>query len=398
MSIEGEIAVALARAAGRVTRVSIRSSRPLATARVLVGRRIGEAAALVPRLYSVCANAQGAAAASALAAAAGHPRSAAWLAARAHAVALENLQEDLRRLLIDVPAALGHEPRVAPVVALRRACAAVLYRPAVPVGQDGAPDAASAPAIDTTIDAAVDAAVEAAIDAAIDIVSRDVLGEPLAEFAARVDADALERWARAAATAPARALCAVLERGDAFGASDVPSLPALTRAQVDALLAALSADATFAARPRLDGAPRETGALARMANHPAIAAWTTRHGRGVATRLAARVVDVARTSRALADGTANDGVDAWPGPPGTGVARVETARGLLVHRAEVRDDVVTGYGILAPTEWNFQPGGSLERSLAGLGAHDEAALCRDAALVVQSLDPCVACRVEVHDA
>jgi hypothetical protein len=58
MPIEGEIVVHLACAAGRIDRVSIRSTRPLATARVVVGRRAGDAAALVPRLYSVCANAQ----------------------------------------------------------------------------------------------------------------------------------------------------------------------------------------------------------------------------------------------------------------------------------------------------------------------------------------------------
>ena len=80
------------------------------------------------------------------------------------------------------------------------------------------------------------------------------------------------------------------------------------------------------------------------------------------------------------------------------MAIVETARGLLLHCAEVRDERVTAYGIVAPTEWNFQPGGPLERSLAGLDARDAEALPRDAGLVVQSLDPCVACSVEVRDA
>jgi Ni,Fe-hydrogenase I large subunit len=69
-----------------------------------------------------------------------------------------------------------------------------------------------------------------------------------------------------------------------------------------------------------------------------------------------------------------------------------------VHCAELRDGVVHGYGIVAPTEWNFRPGGPLERSLAGLDARDDDALRRDAALVAQSLDPCVACSVEVQDA
>jgi Ni,Fe-hydrogenase I large subunit len=135
-----------------------------------------------------------------------------------------------------------------------------------------------------------------------------------------------------------------------------------------------------------------------MASHPAVNGIVSRHGRGVAARLAARVADVARTVDALANGSRPARVDAWSTADGTGVAIVETARGLLLHGAEVRDARVTRYGIVAPTEWNFQPGGPLERSLAGLDARDAAALRRDAALVVQSLDPCVACRVEVSDA
>jgi len=381
MSIEGEIVVRLARAAGRIDRVSIRSTRPLATARVVVGRRAGEAAALVPRLYSVCANAQGAASACALEAAAGRAPAPAVLDARAFAVALENLQEDLRRLLVDVPAVLGQAPRVQPVAELRRAFAPLLH--------GGSAIAAGG---------ATHASRRAAIDLAADVVEGHVLGEPLAAFARRTDADALEAWARATPTAPAEALGAVLDRAPGLGASDVETLPPMCRARVEAMLAALLADPAYAMRPRVEGEARETGALARMAGHPAVAAFVRRHGRGVASRLAARVADVARTTQALADGAPPACVDAWSTPSGMGAARVETARGMLLHCAEVRDGLVAAYGIVAPTEWNFQPGGPLERSLAGLDAGDADALAHDARLVVQSLDPCVACGIEVGDA
>jgi hypothetical protein len=382
MPIEGEIAVRLERAAGRVCRVSIRSTRPLAAARVLVGRRAGDAAALLPRLYSVCASAQGSACALALEAAGGLAPSRSALASRGFLVALENLQEDLRRLLIDIPAALGHGARTEPVVAARRAFAPVLS--AVPAaGDDG--DAHGS-------------LRRRAVDTAVEVVTRHVLGEPLHAFDGRLDADALERWARGAATAPAQALFALLVRDGRLGASDLPTLPPMTRERIEAIVAALTADAGFAAAPGIDGAPRETGALARSASHPAIAELVSRHGRGVASRLAARVVDVARITATLDAGAAPAAVDAWPVRPGRGVAAVETARGLLVHCAELRDDVVSGYGIVAPTEWNFRPGGPLERSLAGLDARDDDALRSDAALVVQSLDPCVACSVEVQDA
>jgi hypothetical protein len=381
MPIEGEIAVRLARAAGRVARVSIRSTRPLATARVVVGRGVAEAAALLPRLYSVCANAQGAASACALEAAAGRAPGPAALDAHAFAVALENLQEDLRRLLVDVPAALGQAPIVPPVAELRRAFAPLLL--GGPVEDAGE---------------AMRASRRAAIDAAADVVERHVLGETLAAFAQRCDADALEAWASAMRTAPAEALGAVLDRAPGLGASDVGTLPSMTRERAEAMLAALLADPSFAARPRVEGEARETGALARMAGQPAVAAFVRRHGRGVASRLAARVADVARTTQALADGVPPASVDAWSTPSGLGAARVETARGMLLHCAEVRDGRVAAYGIVAPTEWNFQPGGPLERSLAGLDAGDADALARDARLVVQSLDPCVACGIEVGDA
>ena len=382
MPIEGEIVVRLARAAGRVDRVSIRSTRPLAMARVVVGRRAGDAAALVPRLYSVCANAQRAASAFALESAAGSPPPPAAFVARSFAVALENLQEDLRRLLIDVPNAIGLAAAVEPVAEARRAFAPLLSASAGSTDQDGA----AAPA------------ARHAIDAAVDVVSRHVLGESPASFARRTDADGFEHWTQQATTAPSRALRAVLERRSRLGESDVPTLPPVTREQVENILAALAADEGFAAAPRLHGATRETGALARMASHPAVNGIVSRHGRGVAARLAARVADVARTVDALANGSRPARVDAWSTADGTGVAIVETARGLLLHGAEVRDARVTRYGIVAPTEWNFQPGGPLERSLAGLDAREAAALRRDAALVVQSLDPCVACRVEVSDA
>jgi Ni,Fe-hydrogenase I large subunit len=71
---------------------------------------------------------------------------------------------------------------------------------------------------------------------------------------------------------------------------------------------------------------------------------------------------------------------------------------LLLHRATVTEVHVTGYQIVAPTEWNFHPQGALARGLEGAAATDAMALERDARLVVQALDPCVACRVEVAGA
>jgi len=85
-------------------------------------------------------------------------------------------------------------------------------------------------------------------------------------------------------------------------------------------------------------------------------------------------------------------------PNGVGLGLAETARGLLLHRVQVERGLVTEYRIVAPTEWNFHPQGPLPQGLAGRDATDHERLAREARTVVQSLDPCVACRVEIADA
>ena len=81
-----------------------------------------------------------------------------------------------------------------------------------------------------------------------------------------------------------------------------------------------------------------------------------------------------------------------------GLAAVETARGLLLHRARLRDGRVVDYQIVAPTEWNFHPEGALAHGLTGLTATSGPTVARHAKLAVHALDPCVACQIEVSHA
>lgn len=85
--------------------LEVRLERPPVT-RLFTGQPAAAVAAIVPRLYALCARAQGAAAAAALAAAAGQPVP----AAPAAALWEEALHEHLWRLLLDWPEALGLPP------------------------------------------------------------------------------------------------------------------------------------------------------------------------------------------------------------------------------------------------------------------------------------------------
>ncbi len=76
----------------------------------------------------------------------------------------------------------------------------------------------------------------------------------------------------------------------------------------------------------------------------------------------------------------------------------EMARGLLVHAVRIEAGRISGYAIVAPTEWNFHPRGALFRELEGRPARDAAEARRALALAVATLDPCVALEPELGDA
>ncbi|MFZ1573767.1 MAG: nickel-dependent hydrogenase large subunit, partial [Chromatiaceae bacterium] len=77
-------------------------------------------------------------------------------------------------------------------------------------------------------------------------------------------------------------------------------------------------------------------------------------------------------------------------PDGVGLAQVQAARGLLVHRVAIQAGRVADYRILAPTEWNFHPQGAAALGLATLPDADDETLHRIGGLFVTALDPCVA--------
>jgi coenzyme F420-reducing hydrogenase alpha subunit len=161
-------------------------------------------------------------------------------------------------------------------------------------------------------------------------------------------------------------------------------------------------DATFARAPVWDGVPVETGALARQQAHPLVAALRARDGNVVSTRMVARLTELAALLLRLRSDPMSPGeppaVRGFALGEGEGLAAVETARGLLLHRVRLAKGSVAAYAIVAPTEWNFHPAGALARGLARLTARSEHALMRHVRIAVQALDPCVACHVEVEHA
>jgi hypothetical protein len=381
VTIEGELTVRLDWDGRRVTGVDVRSSRPFAATRILAGKTPAAAVAIVPKLFAVCGGAQGAAAASALVAA-GAAGVEADRTRNEHGVMLEAMQEYFWRLLIDWPQAMGEEALATPVANVRHRIAATARSAD---GRSTLGDAAAMRALGTELSG---------------LATQAIYGMPPAGWLELAGRRALDAWIARGATTCARLLGRILAEWPTLGRSDVGLMPAPRGdALRSVIVPALDRDPHYARAPTWDGLPAETGALARVRAHPLVAALADSAGHTAATRYVARLVDLASMLGELAGAPqaadALPWVQAFAVGEADGLAAVQTARGLLLHRARIAEGRVADYRIVAPTEWNFHPDGALAQGLAGMGAANEIALKRQAMLAVQALDPCVACRVEV---
>lgn len=361
MNPEGELIVRLGLKEERVHSVSIASSRPPLPERLTRGRPADEVARSLPLLFSICGKAQAAAAAGALDAARGRTPDVVTLQLRTSDVRREAVVELLTRVLIDWPRVMGVAPDVGSVARARQA----------PPAQ--------------------------ALATWHEIARDRIYGVDPGRWFADASLVALDRWTATTDTVPAQLFGRLQRESSDLGRSDIRTMPPATLEAIVPLLPRLADDPAFCQSPDWFGRPVETGALARHAQHPGVAAFVERDGNTVAARMLARLVDLAALL-SLDDDPALPTVRQHEVAPGTGIGLAETARGLLLHHAEVSEGRVTRYRIVAPTEWNFHPEGALARGLLQRRVDGPETARREAHLLVQTLDPCVACRVEVADA
>ena len=374
MSIAGNLTLKLVIGAGRVTEVEIGSTRPRTT-RLLVGKTASAALQLLPLLFTVCGTAQQLAGEAAVAAAQG--RAIPATPAQRLALLCETTQEHLWRLLLDWPHLLGQSQLQAEF--------AVWFRRLGLAGKSGCwPDWG---------------------DAFGSFVATAIVGM------------SLETWTQLTNFAPSgdgQALAENIWRAlpDTPTADQGGWLP-LAPARVFAEALANVWSEAFERSPEWQGAAAETGALARWRHHPVLTEALLRYGCCARTRMLARLTDLIQCARYLAAGADDPAlatIDACCAAPGVGVARVETARGTLLHRVCLengRDEQderaaeytrVAEYTLVAPTEWNFHPQGAFTAAFLGAPVASPESLRHQAAALVLALDPCVPFQIEIEHA
>lgn len=382
--IEGDLSVGILVVDATVADVRLRSTRTTGIGAMLTGRPMGESLSLVPMLFSLCGIAQGVAAANACESAAGVIPSAAQRAAREILILGEMADSHGWQVALEWPRLGGGCPDHGLLLPLRKATSAIapaLY-PARDWTRPGGgmllPDGGKLSDARLHLSEAIDRLIGGG-------------------FSRLQDANDLQEWSQRHDN-PASQLIARIIADDmaGFGRSGIAALPDLPPGW---FAEHLTSAPDFSQLPHFEGKPAETGAAHRIASTPLLADLKRRHGNGLLTRFAAKLVELASLPARLA---ALSGLlsperpgEMPPEPSGSGVGLADTARGRLAHWIALDRGIVRDFRTVAPNEWNFHPQGALVRGLVGLPACDD--LRRRVDLLIAALDPCVPCRVVIEE-
>ena len=326
---EEPLILRLRREAGIIT-PEIRAPRPVSLGRMAGGQTPEAAARLAGLVFNTCAAAQEGATRAAF----GLPQS----PGAGRRIALECLRDHALRMAVAWPRALGQPPEPETLRAVARidedqgaSLAEALF------GPEGAP-------------------------------------ARLGDF---------ETWLQTGETAGARAIAHVWTRWDSRWARAATPLwrPGAPFVEVDWLAA------------EIDGRAVDISTAARVAEHDLMREIEARRGRGLAWRMAARVVDAARLIDGLADGSVDETPRALA--PGLGVA--PAARGAMLVKGAAVDGRVAALARLSPTDCALHPHGVLALSLAALPRRRRAPVAAVAALTVECVDPCLPHKLILED-
>lgn len=354
-AVEGRLLIEIGVNRGCVREVNIASNRPSDAPRLFHGQPPECAAAMISLLYTLCARAQTVAALQACAAALDIHLPGGLMRTWNFLVQGEIAYEHLWRIHLDWPGMLGLANDPGSYFELRRAL-----------------DAKLSPLIGSLKWRHLESFTEQPDAIIADFA--DSLERHLCEHVFGMPPDELYRRESPAELPPSLFSEVVYHLRDTAGTGrGVGLMPAV------ALLEGIHEsmfEQDFARFPSRDGEPLETGPLARMKEHPMLRGIAP----GVLSRFLARMLELAALPHLMRDA---------PGSDLNVAGCVETARGLLLHRAEIADGLIGRYSIVAPTEWNFHPDGALVRGLLGMPVDCESALRRIAQLSILALDPCV---------
>ena len=376
MGIEGHLNIRLGTESGSVGMVQINSSRPVHASSIFHGKELQEVLNTLPMLFAVCGTAQACAGVRACEQTLGMMPSPQIEAQRSCLVRMENLREQLWRILLEWPGYLDETSDQQSMM-----LALVLQREHRQIVTDGR-NPFLLPG-DGHVSEPAD--MQGLVSSVAGLLEKVVFGMPASRWLEITGVPWLEEWSKAGSTLAARTIGFLIDQGLCeLGRCQVESLPNME----SELLHELLQDDNFVAHPQWLGSCRETTSCSRV-DSQLMQQLRGRYGNGLLVRLVARLTEIAQLSMDLLPAPSGQECMVEPGKINNpGIGQVVAARGQLVHRVGLKQGLISSYQILAPTEWNFHPDGLVATALATLKG-DAARIERQARLLINAIDPCV---------
>lgn len=370
----GSVIVAVEEIEGRPGRARIECARRIQPSALLLGRKAGPGLTqLLSILYTLCPAAQCCAWDTATELAMTGSLDPKKRAARAAALQLEAMGEHMRCFALELPKSLGIDETqdMRPLGALRAKAR-----------------------LATLLD---EKAREKLLAEALEAARGLLFGEaaPLPSLEERLSADDVERRISELRTVLRPVLAYLLALPDELGRCSEARLETMREAVRLELTEALK-DPDFCLHPKLFSGPVQTSALARRSHARALLPWLLKNGANAFDYFYARLLELGHWCRGFEDPALL--VSGFSPEPGVGVSFVETARGTLIHRARVENGIVREAAIVAPTEWNFAPGGPAEEALSSIRSEDWSSWEARAGIVLRQFDPCIPFKIKTEAA
>ena len=356
----------------RITDVLIHNSRPMVASRIFVGRSVEQVLALMPSLFYVCGVGQLVAALQAIESALNKPVSTEVIRAREALLMAESLREQVFSWVINWTP--QNKSKLCHIVDWFNTCKrrldwSLTVEPQVVEGLKG-----------SELDPAQ----------ALDELQLH-LREAMQHFVLKY-----KKNSSLAKLGISSERCGLLAACDEypFGVAANRLLLGNQDVVTDVIHALDAPSATaFCLQPTVAGLPQETGSWARRQETNNTASRKQK-GKNVTARVRTLFDEISQ-AEARFESIISEGDKKVDSVKSKGCAIVETARGTLFHRVQLSENnTIKDYQIIAPTEWNFHPHGTLKTMLSGLTLPREQ-VKPVSEILITLLDPCVPWQLEV---
>jgi len=386
-SVEGKLLISIFPESKMDSKVTIASSRPLTISKMFIGKTPEQVLAIIPMMFNICGVAQSRAALSAMMQTLHCPIHPKLDCAREILLNIEIAKEHLLRIFLDWPKLLNieyHNKELQYISRMNNNFCEAMF--------------ASRKAFTLNHTEFEAHKLEELIEGLEQFLALNVFSSSTQDWLSH-NSETLTCWAELEETLAAKAINHV--RQFQLTALNNLSCNHLPELKEELLLKRLDTENAqqFINQPDWSGKYYETTSLSRQQGHSLLNSLSEDSQNFLLLRWVARLVELAHVPQKLKELHSiirQSDVAAKISLSETGLSQIESARGRLIHRVKIEDELISQYQILAPTEWNFHPKGILAQSLARLNTLDKNELNTMSHLLINAVDPCVGYDLKIH--